>query len=303
MTDNNMSVQTTNDKGDAMPTPQQVVACIDGSRASPSVCDSAAWASQRLQAPVTLFHVLDHSRYPKEPDLSGNIGLGSREHLLTELAELDRRRAKLGMEQGNLMLEEAAERLRQQGVTDLHKRQRHGSLAESLRDIEDTIRLVILGLHGETSTDGDLHVGSQLETVIRTLHCPIVIVPDSFKAPRSVMLAFDGSPTVFKGIELLSSSPIFRGMPVHLVMVGADTPDRWAQLRAAEKPLADNGCDVRLAIREGKVRDVLHAYQQEHDIDLLVMGAYGHSRIRRFLVGSTTTAMLETTRTPLVILR
>lgn len=35
----------------------------------------------------------------------------------------------------------------------------------------------------------------------------------------------------------------------------------------------------------------------------LVMGAYGHSRIRQFLVGSTTTTMLKTARKPLVILR
>jgi nucleotide-binding universal stress UspA family protein len=33
------------------------------------------------------------------------------------------------------------------------------------------------------------------------------------------------------------------------------------------------------------------------------MGAYGHSRIRQFLVGSTTTTMLKTAKKPLVILR
>ena len=47
----------------------------------------------------------------------------------------------------------------------------------------------------------------------------------------------------------------------------------------------------------------LHAYQEEHDIDILVMGAYGHSRIRQFLVGSTTTTMLKTAKKPLVVLR
>jgi nucleotide-binding universal stress UspA family protein len=51
------------------------------------------------------------------------------------------------------------------------------------------------------------------------------------------------------------------------------------------------------------VEPALHAYQEEQDIDILVMGAYGHSRIRQFLVGSTTTRMLETARKPLVVLR
>lgn len=67
--------------------------------------------------------------------------------------------------------------------------------------------------------------------------------------------------------------------------------------------LSGLGVDIRLAIRAGDVEPALHEYQDEHGIDLLVMGAYGHSRIRQFLVGSTTTTMLKTAEKPLVILR
>ena len=117
------------------------------------------------------------------------------------------------------------------------------------------------------------------------------------------MLAFDGSATAFKGVELLAGSPVLKGMPIHLVMIGADTNDRWEQLKKAEKMLGDLGSDITIAIRGGDVEPTLHAYQEEHDIDILVMGAYGHSRIRQFLVGSTTTTMLKTAKKPLVILR
>ncbi|TZG39377.1 universal stress protein, partial [Halomonas eurihalina] len=47
----------------------------------------------------------------------------------------------------------------------------------------------------------------------------------------------------------------------------------------------------------------LHAYQEEQNIDLLVMGAYGHSRIRHLLVGSTTTEMLRKADIPVLLLR
>ena len=72
-----------------------VIACIDGSNAATAVCDYAAWASQRLSAPLTLLHVLDHSRYPVSADFSGNLALGGREHLMEELADLDAKR-KIG---------------------------------------------------------------------------------------------------------------------------------------------------------------------------------------------------------------
>jgi nucleotide-binding universal stress UspA family protein len=63
-----------------------VMACIDGSPQAAAVCDCAAWASRRLGAPLTLLHVLDRQQYPMSGDLSGIIGLGSREFLLQELA-------------------------------------------------------------------------------------------------------------------------------------------------------------------------------------------------------------------------
>ncbi|SFL92661.1 universal stress protein [Marinobacter zhejiangensis] len=282
---------------------KQVVGCIDGSRAATAVCDYGAWASQRLEAPLTLFHVLDQERYPAETDLAGSIGLGSREHLLQELAELDQRRSRVAMEQGRHMLEAAEVRVREQGVEDVHLRQRHGDLADSLLAIEETTRLLVMGLHGESSSDRDIHVGSQLETVIRSVHRPIMLVPDAFAPPRSALFAFDGSPTTLKALEMLAQSPILRGLPVHVVMVGADTADRWEQLRQAEQALSALGSDIHLAIRAGDVEKELHRYQREQDIDLLIMGAYGHSRIRQFLVGSTTTHMLKTSTTPLIILR
>ncbi|MEX2475845.1 universal stress protein [Marinobacter sp.] len=281
----------------------RVVGCIDGSKTALAVCDYAAWACQRMDAPLTLFHVLDDVQYPAEADLAGNIGLGSREHLMEELAELDQKRSKLALEQGHHMLNAAEQRVTSLDVKDVIKRQRHGDLTDSLLTIEADTRLLVMGLHGETSTDRDVHIGSQLETVIRSVHRPIMLVPDEYAEPRSAMLAFDGSATAFKGIELLANSPVFRGFALHLVMIGPDTSDRWEQLKTAERLLAELGCDVHLAIRAGDVEKTLHAYQQEHDIDLLVMGAYGHSRIRQFLVGSTTTNMLTTAEKPLVILR
>lgn len=281
----------------------RVVACIDGSRAAPAVCDYAAWASRHMDTPLMLLHVLDEERYPAEPDLAGNIGLGSREQLLDELAQLDRKRAKLALEHGHHMLDEAETRVKAAGAEEAVKRQRHGNLTESLVALEKETRLFVMGLHGESSSDRDIHIGSQLETVIRSVHRSILLVPDDYSEPKSAMLAFDGSPTAFRGVELIAQSPVLKGMPLHLVMVGPDTADRWEQLKQAEQMLSGLGVDITLAIRAGDVEPALHAYQAEHNIDILVMGAYGHSRIRQFLVGSTTTTMLKTAKKPLVIIR
>ena len=280
-----------------------VMACIDNSQSSLAVCDYSAWASQRLNAPLTLLHVLDEGKYPASADLSGNIGLGSREHLLDELATLDAQRAKLALEHGQHMLEKARERTVNSGVISPDLKQRHGHLVESLSDLQDDIRLLVIGRVGEDSAHGTESLGSQIEAVVRTIHRPILITTSQFKKPEAVMVAFDGSAIGHKTLLTLAESPLCKGLPIHIVMVGADSHDNQKELEKARSVLASSGLTVQTEIRPGEVESVLHAYQAEHAIDLLVMGAYGHSRIRQFLVGSTTTTMLRTATIPVLLLR
>jgi nucleotide-binding universal stress UspA family protein len=280
-----------------------VMACIDNSQSSLAVCDYAAWASQQLDAPLTLLHVLDEEKYPAAADLSGNIGLGSREHLLEELATLDAQRARLALEQGQHMLEKARERTVISGAGFPELKQRHGHLVESLSDLQEDIRLLVIGRVGEDSTRSTRTLGSQIEAVVRTIHRPILITANSYKKPEKVMLAFDGSPTAYKTVQMLAASQLCEGLPIHLVMVGADSESNREALEKARGMLLSSGFVVQAEIRPGEVEAALHVYQAEHEIDLLAMGAYGHSRIRQFLVGSTTTMMLRTASMPVLLLR
>ncbi|MBZ9559924.1 MULTISPECIES: universal stress protein [Modicisalibacter] len=282
---------------------EHVMACIDGSGYATAVCDYAAWASARLEAPLTFLHVIDNHPPPEAGNLSGNIGLGSREHLLEELASLDERRAKLAQEQGRVMLDAARQRAKEAGIDEAQARQRNGELVETLHELEGEARLLVLGKRGESAHVAAEHLGSNLERVVRAVHRPILMVPDTFSAPQRVMIAFDGSRTTRKGVEMIAASPLFAGLTCHVVTVGADIADIQAQLDWAIDTLNDAGIQAHKAIRAGEVEATLREYQREHAIDLLVMGAYGHSRIRQLLVGSTTTAMLRNADVPLLLLR
>ena len=85
----------------------KIIACIDGSLGTNTVCDYAAWLSQKLNAPLELLHVIDTPKAQAPQDLSGAIGLGSRETLLQELVELEERKGKIELEHGKVLLREA----------------------------------------------------------------------------------------------------------------------------------------------------------------------------------------------------
>ncbi|MGE4545281.1 MAG: universal stress protein [Pedobacter sp.] len=280
-----------------------ILACIDGSSYSPAVCDASAWVVHRLDAQLKFLHVLHKKQEVPQTDLSGNIGLGSRESLLEELAALDEKRGKLAQQRGRQIIAEATERARSIGVAEPEGLQRHGGLVETLMELEQGIRLLVLGKRGEAALIASEHLGSHLERVVRAMKCSILVTTEAFRTPQRVMLAFDGSATASKVVDLVAASPLLTGLPCHLVMVGAETDEARAKLDQARQTLEQSGFETTAVILPGEPESVLSRYQKEKAIDLLIMGAYGHSRIRRLLIGSTTTAMLRKSEVPILLLR
>jgi nucleotide-binding universal stress UspA family protein len=280
-----------------------VTACIDASPCAPCVATASAWASQRLQAPLRLLHVLERQPTPATADLSGSIGLGSREQLLEELTELDARRERVAMEHGKHLLEDAARIATEAGVAAAEKRQRHGSLVETLREMEEDTRLLVMGRVGEDHDISTRTIGSHLESVVRSIHRPIMVVMREFVAPQRFMIAYDGSVTASKALSLVANSPLLAGMPCHLVTVGPVSAAQTRQLGQARDTLVSAGFEVTTATVEGEVQTALGQYHRDNGIDLMVMGAWGHSRIRQFFVGSNTTRMLSHSNITLLLLR
>lgn len=285
-----------------------IVACIDGSNTTPAVCDFASWASLRLDAPLKFLHVLDKNEFAQSQHLggnmSGNIGLGSRESLLQELTELDEKRGKIALQHGHLLLEIAKSRAQESGVKAPICRQRHGDLVDTLIEMESDIRLLVMGKQGYLGDSIGEHVGSNLERVVRTMHRPILVTPQAFTTVQNFMIAFDGSATMRKGVEMVANSALFRGLPCHLVMVNNKTKDVSDQLNWAKDTLEAAGFVVSIHVTSGEVKQALCDYRDTNQIGMVVMGAYGHSKIRQFFVGSTTTKMIQrSTDVPLLLLR
>lgn len=279
-----------------------VLTCIDGSRYSGAVCDYAAWISSRTGAPIKLLHNIERATAPAVADLSGSIGLGSQEELLEELTLLEQQRSRLQLEQGRLMLDDARARAQSGGAERVMTCQRHGSLTESLVELEDHIRVLVLGIRGEEHGDSDKGLGAQLETVVRSLHKPILVVNREFKAPENILLAYDGSEAARKALDMVASSPVFRGVNCHLVYVG-EAAAAEAVLAEGVASLRHAGIQVTSIHLPGKTVEALVAYQRDHAIDVTVMGAFSHNRLRDLLLGSVTAKMLLSTNQPLLLLR
>ncbi len=280
-----------------------ITACIDGSKNSAYVCDAAAWVSLSLQAPVKLLHVLERTIVPINDNLSGAIGLGSREHLLDEMIALDEQRSKLALEHGKHMLEDARQRIQNQGVAEIQLKQRHGQLVDALAEVEAETRLFVLGKSGEDHEVSSQAIGSHLENIVRAIHTPILVSVGQFNPPKSFMIAYDGSALADEAVAKFADSALLKSLPCHLVMVGAPTTEHQQQLELTKTKLLASGREVSISLIQGSVQESLKKYRDEHAIDMMVMGAYGHSRLREFFVGSQTSKMIASSSIPLLLLR
>lgn len=284
-------------------TRKTVLACVDGSTFSEAVVDYAAWVSQTVKSPLKLLHNIEHRQTPLR-DLSGNLSVDIRENLLEELTELEAKSNKILMEQGKIMLDQARERAIGRDAFEPATFQRHGSLAESLIEMEDEIRVLVMGVRGEDHENRQDQIGAQLETVIRNMHRPVLVVNRPFlQAPKNIMLAYDGSESARKGLEMLATSPLFKGMTCHVVHVSKDAKAEERILAKARETLEASGLSVETSSLEGEVESALLDYRRQNNIDMTVMGAFGHSRLRELLFGSVTVKMLSNSQVPLLLLR
>jgi nucleotide-binding universal stress UspA family protein len=282
----------------------KILACIDGSSYTESVRDHAIWAAQRLGAPLEFLHVLErHPETAAVHDYSGNIGLDAQDSLLSELANLDEARGKLALRRGRALLEHAVIQAKDRGVEQAESRLRHGALVDTLTDLENGVRLLVIGKRGEHANFATMHLGRELERAARALHRPVLVASRSFKPIQRILFAFDGSDTTRKGIEKIAGSPLLKDLACHLVMAGNETPAAREQLQWAHDTLTGAGFAVDSRLAPGAADSVIHQYVTSNAIDLLVMGAYGHSRIRQLIIGSTTTAMVRTCLIPVLLLR
>ena len=283
--------------------PRKILACVDQSDYATHVADYAAWAATRLSSPLELLHVIDrHQEIASEIDRSGSIGMDAQENLLERLSQEEGERSRAARDQGRLFLNGLKQRCEVHAQVQIDTRQRYGQLLDTLQEQESTVAMYILGRRGESALHTRRDLGRHVEAICRQIKRPVMTVSDDFKAPKSVLVAFDGGKMTRRGIELLAAYPNMRDLPIHVIMSGKRSNESTRQLEWAERVLTDAYFDVNATFIAGDPEQVVTRAIAEREADLLIMGAYSHSPWRSLLLGSRTNDLLRASQVPTITL-
>ena len=286
-----------------MTTQQHILACIDGSTVTESICGYAAWYADRLSLPVGLLNIIEVPASVRR-DLSGTIGVDSRQVLLQELSEIDERRAKVANNYSDALVKDAKSYIDKHFNVPVDIYQRHSKLLPAIEHFSDMNRAIVMGRRGEDHKNSRINIGSQIETVARASNVPILICSEPFKEPSSYMIAFDASKTAIKVIKSIAKSEVLKKLQGHLVMVGNHDATSKNSLSAAAAELLSAGYNMSCHhLPQGDAVNGLLTFQLENSIDMMVIGAYGHSKWQQLFLGSTTTEILASTVSPVILVR
>ncbi len=275
--------------------PDSVIACLDCPDHVQAVLNASMWASSRMQAPIGLLHSVPSLQQKAAVNYSGCLNIDDESTLLDKFTSHEHLSNCELKAQGKLLLHQAGAYCEQQhykGKTyTLH---RHEQLNESIDYVDEKSQLIVIGHH--------VTCKSTLSQLIRVSHCPVLVTHTPFLPPTSALFAFDNCATSHKMLNWLCKTPLIRALTVHIVMVAKETPDNVDALREAYARLKQAGISCKKALLDCRdVSAALHYYQSEHDIGLMMSGAFGQSRLRELLQGSDTEKLLSSTKTPYLL--
>ncbi|MFW5450425.1 MAG: universal stress protein [Methylophagaceae bacterium] len=282
-----------------------LLACIDGSELSNVVIEHAIWLANNSQSPIKFLHTIEHSHRSEQVHREGTITPNMKEHLLDELSDEERSESKQLIAEGKIILNHAKQMAEQAGLTKIIAKQRHGSLPETLADLEDEIAIVVLGSKGEDHDGNKKGLGSQLEGAIRAIHSPVFIVKSTdFSEPKKLMFAYNGSPTSKIALEFIKKGTFCtQSLEVHLVCVQKNMADSEQLVEEAKVVLTEGNINFVATALAGEAMDELLRYQQQNDIDTTAMGAFSHGKVHGLFFGSFTTQMLLESSSNFLLIR
>ncbi len=282
----------------------KLLVCIDGSAYADNLCANAAWVAKQMNAEIDLLHVMRRSSdYQAPTDHTGLMGFEARSSLLEELTKVDEERGRLDQKKGKIILEHGANVLKEAGVETINLIHRRGSLVETIQEFESSVEIIFMGKRGEHADINSVFLGSNLEKVARTLHKPLFIVSSFIRPIKRFLIAYDGKDSVRKAIDYIIRQPLLdKNLECHLLAVERSKGE--IETAEAEQKLNKAGFQTTFKTEQSSHADqVISSYVIENQIDLLITGAYSHSRIHSLLLGSTTASLIKTCKIPSLLFR
>jgi nucleotide-binding universal stress UspA family protein len=164
-----------------------------------------------------------------------------------------------------------------------------------------------LAVVGQAEPETNASEGIIVEAALFDSGRPVIIVPYIQKAPLKldrVMVCWDGSRAAARAIG--DAMPLMQRAGSVEVVAVTNERGKQDQVEGADigAHLARHRLNVevkRIPLGDIDVADMLLSHAADAEIDFIVMGGYGHSRLRQFVLGGVTRSILRSMTAPVLM--
>jgi len=271
---------------------------VDGSDFANTAIDYGIYIAKRLDAQLTGLHVMDIRliQGPVFTDISGSVGLPPYQEFLPMLQDSLEERAETILKAFKTRCEEAGLR------PEIKKSV--GIIDETIVEEGKNVDLILLAQRGEHfHLRGGAILGSTAESVVRKFGRPVMVTPAKFLEIESMGLAYDGSGPADNALKLAVELYEHTSWPLTVIIITDDHNIEANLTQKIEDFLEPYKIDSVVIILRGKEEREIIKFIQEGSVELMVMGAYGHNRLRELLLGSTTSHVIRKSTIPVLLSR
>ncbi|MBI1849568.1 MAG: universal stress protein [Planctomycetes bacterium] len=163
--------------------------------------------------------------------------------------------------------------------------------------------LIVIGQKGEHGEWHGESLGGSVQGVVRASARPILVTPKKYRDITRAVVAYDGSQHSRQALQL--AAEIARRTNLHFTVLTVDGGHATEDALRAEiaTRIGPTVPAHEVAVRSGDPHRAILDVAERLDCQMIVMGAYGHSRIRELIIGSTTEQVLRSARIPVLLTR
>lgn len=177
----------------------------------------------------------------------------------------------------------------------------YGPPADVICEKSHLVDLLIMGTRGEFARWESKLAGATLEAVVRQCNKPIFITPQDFERIRKIIVAYDGSDKANNALQLTGFFAAQLSIPVTVLTLHDNEQIRSKFLHEAATYLEPYTIQMETVGLPGSPEMEIVNFSKGNDFGLIIMGAFGHSRIREAILGSTTEQVMRKSQIPLML--
>jgi nucleotide-binding universal stress UspA family protein len=270
----------------------------DGSQSSDIALEYGIYIALKINAIISGLHVLDVNllQGPMLTDISGAVGMPTYDGFFDAIQ-------KTLNEKADFIINNFHTHCQRAGLKPEIKKV-IGKIDETIIEEAQNADFILMAKKGEHFhlKEGGL-LGSVAEAVIRHSGKPVMITPDRFREIESMGIAYDGSPSAKKALDFSLDLSKQAAWPLTAIIITPDMEKATRLTAQIEEAASERENDCETIILPGKEVTEIIKFIEEDAVELLVMGSYGHNRLRELLLGSTTSQVIQKSPIPVLLTR